>query len=293
MKTIQYMLACALATITLLAQDGDFIASDSYVVFEASNDAPKATLSFENNSSADINVGSLSLIGAHGDEFNITSDGCSGVTLAADGSCDVEVAFVPKNNGIKNALLEVPYDSKNLYVFLTNDEDTRHNVIKRLSPVVYDINISEQLEGAKTYELKWSLVGYHSDYKAMVVMFDCTGVAEGECGANYSDNEKFLDSGLMNAVSSEPADWSYYDQNATKFDYSYVVNMPAQRANGDDWNATGTDVVVRFYVLSAEDEKNNKASLSLIIPGKLAERYYDTSGRKIEKTMCPSGGCNQ
>ena len=293
MKTIYFILAYFLLSVTLSAKDGDFVVSNSYVVFEASNNAPSSTLSFENKSSDDISVGSLSLIGAHSDEFNITSDGCTATTLSANGSCNVEVKFIPKNRGTKNALLEIPYDRNKLYVFLTNHEDNGHNVRKRLVPVVYDVNISEKLNGDTAYTFKWSLIGYHKNYQAQVVMFDCTDVAVGQCGASYSSSEKFVESRLLSATSFESVNWRYHDQNATRFNYTFTTTLPAKRANNSDWSANGTDIVVRFYVLADEDQADNEPSLSLIIPGNLASRYYDTSGRKIEKTMCPKSGCSE
>jgi len=291
MKKIYFILISLLMSAVLNAQDDDFLPSNSYVVFEASSDAPSSTLSFENKSANDIDVGSLSIIGAHSDEFNLTNDGCSEQTLSADESCNVELKFSPKNEGIKNALLKVPYDTKILYVFLTNHEDNKHNVEKRLVPVVYDdINISEKMDANISYTLKWSLIGYHDGYKVISAMFDCTDKAAGECGADYNDN--FLESGSLSAISSESVDWTYRDQNATKFDYTWTTTIPEKRANGDDWNSTGTDIVIRFYVISDEDEENGKSTISLVIPGNLSDRYYDTSGRKIEKTICPEGGCS-
>jgi hypothetical protein len=294
MKTIHYILAGIVMSATLFAQNGSFIASKSYVVFKDNSDAPKVILNFENNSSsANINVHTLSLIGAHPDEFNITTDGCSDTTLYPNQNCNVEVAFTPKNDGNKNALLKVPYgDSNTIYVFLTNTEDKRHNVIKRLAPILSDVNISEDLNASTSYDLTWSLIGYHHDYKVIVTMFDCTGMGTGNCGSSYSGSEKFLETDPVVPSSIESSDWKYYDQNASRFNYTCSVTIPDKRGNNESWNSSGTDIVVRFYVLSDADGKNHKSSLSLIVPGNLAKRYYDTSGRKIEKTVCPDTGCS-
>jgi len=263
------------------------------VIFDDSSDSEPFNITLTNNGSTDISIDTASITGHHSEDFNITNDGCSSQTLSTNDSCDIEVAFTPKNKGVKNALLEIPYNEGTLYIFLSNHEDSAHNARKRLSPVAYDINISEKLDANTPYDLNWSIIGYHEDYKVMVVMFDCTDVAEGECGSSYNNSEKFLESPLLSPSSIESANWTYKGEQASKFNYSYNVTMPTQRANGDDWNETGNDIVIRFYVLSKEDENEGKDSLSLIIPGNLSERYYDTSGRKIEKKMCPSTGCSE
>jgi hypothetical protein len=296
MKTIYVTFISLLLSGVLYAESvntKDFVPSNSYVVFENSSDAPSVTLTFTNKTGADVDVNSLSLVGTLSDEFNITNDGCSVTTLSDSESCNVEVKFIPNNDGMKSALLKVPYlsDSEAQYVFLTNFEDTRHNVIKRLAPVVYDVNISEQLDANSSYTLQWSLIGYSKNYQTDIVMFDCTGIDAGECGASYTSSEKFLESPLLSPMAVESVDWTYHDQNATRFNYSYTATMPETRANGDAWDSNGTDIVLRFYVISEEDQANHESTLSLIIPGNLSDKYYDTSGRKIEKVVCPEGGC--
>jgi len=290
MKIIYLVLIHFFIGMTLIAQDGDFTVSDSYVVFKDGN-APAFTLLLQNKGSSDISVGAISIVGAHDDEFGIVNDGCSSTTLGSDTHCNIGVKFTPKNNGIKNALLHIPYDSKFLSVFLTNYEDNAHDVKKRLPPVIYSIINTEEMNASISYTIQWSLTGYHDSYKTKVVIFDCSGITNGACGSSYSNSEKFLESSFLTYSSKEDANWTYRGQHSSSFNYTYTTTIPANRANGDDWNASGTDAVIRFYVLSDDDEKNNKTSLSLMIPGNISHRYYDTSGRKMEVTICPSGGC--
>jgi hypothetical protein len=46
-------------------------------------------------------------------------------------------------------------------------------------------------------------------------------------------------------------------------------------------------VVVRFYRKNEVDIPRNNSSMSLLIPGKLSDVYYDTAGRRIVKKIVP------
>ena len=73
-----------------------------------------------------------------------------------------------------------------------------------------------------------------------------------------------------------------------------LFTVPEFREDGSEWDpVSGTDIVIRFYIVSDNDENARKPSISLIIPGNLSDEYYDTSGRKIQKHICPVGGCYQ
>lgn len=56
-----------------------------------------------------VNTGSLAvtLLGATGGDFAITSDACSGVTLSGGGECLVAVAFKPSQVGSETATLTI------------------------------------------------------------------------------------------------------------------------------------------------------------------------------------------
>ena len=293
MKVKQFMKIFFLLSLVLFAKDPDIDISQSYVVFDAvtaGTSSQEVTLTLTNKSSGDMSVGNIILQGAHKEEFNITSDGCSSQTIVSDGVCDIKVLFSPTNKGSKNAILHISYDSKSLNVFLSNSEDNAHNVKKRIPPVMYDLNISEELNASSSYTFTWSAVGYNNSYKTNIVFFDCTGLALGACGSSYSNSEKFHSS-IFLTPTTETSDWSYKDQTASEFNYSYTYTIPDTRANGSGWDNNGTQIVIRFYVLSNEDEANGEPSLSLIIPGNLSQNYYDNEGRRIEKIICPSGGC--
>ena len=289
MKKINILIV--LCSLILFAQNSNISVSRSYIVFQDSNSSMSADIEVTNNSNDDINISQLAIEGLHASDFSIINDSCSNVVLSANDNCNIQVAFTPQNHGVKSAMLHIPYLSTSMDIFLTNYEDIPHNVKRRLAPVIYDVNISEELNASTTYSFNWSLIGYHNGYRSMVVMFDCTNIPEGECGTSYTSSEKFLESPLIPYDKKIPINWSYRGERGYKFQYSYNATIPDTRADGSDWSSTGTNVVVRFYVISNEDDVNLKSSLSVIIPGGISPRYYDTSGRKIEKTVCPSGGC--
>ncbi len=53
-------------------------------------------------------LGGVSVAGSQASDFEIVRDGCSNVTLAAGGSCQVAVAFTPSAAGTREAVLRVP-----------------------------------------------------------------------------------------------------------------------------------------------------------------------------------------
>jgi len=69
------------------------------------------TVTFSDTGSASIALGSASLGGANPGDFAITSDGCSGTTIAPSGSCAVNVAFVPTATGARGATLSFADDA--------------------------------------------------------------------------------------------------------------------------------------------------------------------------------------
>ena len=273
--------------------------SQAYVVFpNDDNVSDPYTVTVTNVTSDTISLGSVTLAGPHSSEFNITSDNCSNQDLSAGGSCDISVQFAPKTKGIKNAYLVINGGSSNAVqsriVFLTNYQSSAQDVQDRLPPTIYDLNISSTLNANSSYNLQWSLIGYDEKYICAIEVFDCSAANQGECGNVSNGPDKlFGTTATLNPDSIEAVDWTYKGQQAHKFTYHYNVTIPASPINGGDWNATGTQAVVRFYVLSAMDAFNNKPSISLIIPGGITNRYYGTSGRKLELTICPEGGCSQ
>lgn len=232
------------------------------------------------NSGADpVSLPAAILRGAQANRFSIVSDGCNGLMLASDESCSVTVGYPGSTDTSLSAYLQV----NNKTAFLHNYESIDEEAARRLPPVMYAINIPETMNSGTTYDISWSIVGYDEGYISYVAFFDCTQAPEGECGAYYSQTSRF-DEGLgLVPDLTEQADWSYLGVPATKSTYSFSFTPDGFTAQ--------TPIVIRFYYKSLKDDTAGQRSISLIIPGNLSEDYYDTSGRKIQKTICPSGGC--
>ncbi len=280
----------------LFAQDSNISVEPTFVVFEdidSGSESELITITLENSGFVSgVTIGTITIDESQSSHFNISTDNCSGISLNNDSSCSLQVKFTPQSDGIKSSVVYIPYGESSaiLSVFLSNHEDTKHEVTRRLSPVIYELDIPEEMDVGNPYLLTWKGVGYHDSYDTRIVMFDCTDVVSGTCGSSYSNAEKFYESSSLSPIITE-GDWSYSGQKSKNFTYAELFNVPFFRANSFPWAAEGTPIVIRFYVLSDEDSDSGKSSLSLIIPGGLSNDYYDTSGRKIQKIICPDGGC--
>ena len=62
-------------------------------------------ISFANTGKASVTVSSVQLSGPDPSNFAVTSDGCTGATVAVNGSCTVSVDFTPGSTGPRNAWL--------------------------------------------------------------------------------------------------------------------------------------------------------------------------------------------
>lgn len=281
----------------VFAQDTSMGVSPTYIFFAdetpgVQSEAVTITLTNKTNAAGMV-VGTVTMGGPNSADFNLSSDNCSGQSLAENTSCTLQVKFAPRTNGVRSALVTIPYGSSGtkLSVFLSNHEDTRHEAQRRLPPMVYDLNIPEEMNASSSYNLDWTAMGYHSGYQVVVAMFDCTNEQAGTCGASYDSPTRFYESTLLSPTQVNDGEWFYNGENIQNFHYNFTFNIDAKRPDGSDWDAAGTPIVIRFYVKSTEDSEAEKQGLSLLIPGNLSNDYYDTSGRKIQKTICPASGC--
>ena len=281
-----------------VAQDAAISVDPTYVFYADETPGEQSelvTITLTNEAySSGVGIGSITLTGSHYSDFIIHSDGCSGKTLEEENDiCDLQIKFAPQSTGKKNALITIPYGSGDtkLSVHLSNYEDKKHEAKRRLPPVIYDLNIPEEMNATQTYDLQWTAMGYHEGYKTMIMMFDCTDIPEGECGSSSTSSGKFHESDFLTPDSTTSSDWTYGSARAQNFYYTYSYTVPETRLNTTQWASTGTQILIRFYVKSTEDDVAGKPSNSLIVPGNLSNDYYDTSGRKIKKIICPSDGC--
>lgn len=245
--------------------------------------SPSRSVTITNaHASQNLTLGTAALSGTYAGHFSIAADNCASSTLPPGGTCDIQVQFSPRRNGSLTAMLVVPTsdtETPELVAFLSNDEDTRTQSSRRLPPTLNSINIPEVMEADVPYTLEWSLIGYHDNYYSSIALFDCSAAAAGQCGANFSSN--FAESGLLQPTSITEASVTFRGVAAkvANFSYQFTPSAEASFAPGD------TDIVIRFYRKSAMDAAANASSLSLLVPGALTDRYYDSEGRRILKTV--------
>jgi hypothetical protein len=127
--------------------------------------------------------------------------------------------------------------------------------------------------------IKWKVMGYHEGYYSTIAFFNCND-APNSCGNSYSQN--FHARNDIPYTAKEVSGWTYSSgTNAYIFSYEYTFTPPVL-------GNTPTDIVIRFYNVSDVDRDAGKSGLSLLVPGATAQRYTDTSGRRITKTILPS-----
>lgn len=86
----------------------------SSVVFDdqrAGTTGPTRLVVLENTGVASLGIGAASISGTDAGDFTITSDTCSGATIASGATCAVRVAFAPTTGGARAASLQVTSDA--------------------------------------------------------------------------------------------------------------------------------------------------------------------------------------
>jgi hypothetical protein len=71
--------------------------------------SPDQQIFFTNDGPDPVQVGGVALGGEDPSDFAVTTDNCTGVTLAASESCELRVAFAPTARGALSAELDVPH----------------------------------------------------------------------------------------------------------------------------------------------------------------------------------------
>ncbi|KPA10594.1 conserved hypothetical protein, secreted [Candidatus Magnetomorum sp. HK-1] len=155
-------------------------------------------------------------------------------------------------------------------------ESTEEEAARRLPPVLYSLDMPECFISGQRVTIIWSILGYHDSYGSTIAFFNCTD--QSNCGGSYSS--RFEASQRLNPVRSEKGGWSYSNVYSTIFHYEYSFTPPSV--------TNITDIVVRFYRVNNIDSDAGKSGLSLLVPGAVASKYCDTSGRRFIKTVFPN-----
>jgi len=149
-----------------------------------------------------------------------------------------------------------------------------------LPPVIDSLNIPENMSVSQDYNLTFCVIGYDDDYTVHMAFFNCNSVAAGECGNSYGSSQRFDQALNLHPYLTAQSNWSYKGKVENKFCYSHVFT-PSSSVFEDG----NTSIVIRFYYQTNKDKIAGDPSISVIVPGNLSQRYYDSSGRKIEKTV--------
>ncbi|MDG5466809.1 choice-of-anchor D domain-containing protein [Deltaproteobacteria bacterium IMCC39524] len=273
------------------AQDADLTINPiviQYKQLQLSTTSAASTFTITNMGVSDRTVSTVSLAGVDANEFVIGTHSCSAATLSSGQSCDVPVSFAPKTRGTKNAELRISTDDSEtpvLTAYVTNYTSAIVEAQRRLPPVLATNSLPESMQASNEYTLSWTLEGYHDSYYSYAVLFDCTG--ETDCGAFYSDASKFAESGPLSPASVTQGNWTYHGAATKLHTYEWNFTVPVNRADSSAWDVVGTDIVLRIYRKSDIDNERASSSVSLLIPGNQSDRYYDTAGRRLLKTIVP------
>ena len=158
-------------------------------------------------------------------------------------------------------------------------ETTKEKAERRMPPVLSSLEMPEQLISGVEYTIRWSMLGYHDNYRSIIAFFNCRTTPD-DCGANSGQKE--FHSGRLSPVSSEDGAWTYSGVQSRLYHYEYTFTP-----NVD----ISTDYVIRFYRINSIDDAGGKSTLSLLLPGGLPNvSYHDTSGRMLQKTIQPESG---
>ncbi len=167
-------------------------------------------------------------------------------------------------------------------------QSTRLEAQNRIAPMIETLNIPEVMKAGQSYQLDWSLVGYEGGYATHIAMFDCTNAVFPTCGEFYISP---LYGKSVTSTQTSTAPWTYGAEVASYFNFTDFFTVPATRADGSPWPSAGTAIAIRFYQKSTSTRDAGKPGISLLIPGGLSNVYYSTTGRRVQKKICPSGGC--
>ncbi len=246
------------------------------------------TFTIRNKGSSPRTLGIPAIDGKDMSQYVIETDNCADQILVGGTSCTVTVKYCPTADGSHNAELRIPSDDAEtpiMVAMLANYESSLEEARRRMPPVLNSISFWDEggtevtgaLSAGASYTVKWSLLGYHESYQSAVALFDCSGISDGSCGDSYGTN--FAASGLVSPYSYQTGSWSYGSHTSTQCNYSYDFTLTAGQFTST------ADMVLRFYRVNTEDQSAGNGSLSLIVPGALSVGYYDTSGRRVKKTV--------
>ena len=113
--------------------------SESFGTVVAGYSGPARTFSVSNAGKGGLVVGTVGIAGTSPGDFTVTSDGCTGKTLAANATCSIQVSFNPTSPAAKTA-----------YLAMTSNDPSRPSSTVALNGIGTDPQLSVVLAGAGT-----------------------------------------------------------------------------------------------------------------------------------------------
>jgi len=148
-----------------------------------------------------------------------------------------------------------------LFVFYVIDcfaDTTLEKAQHRIPPVIYSLDIPKAMESEKTYEFRFSVMGYHDMYKMKVSIFD----------DNYND----LKSKTISPYDQKQGQYKWNSVYSTEYFYKTNIQVKIDKSQ---------PLIVRFFA-SPTNDPIDQAYLSCLVPGGLGYAASDTTGRKVK-----------
>ncbi len=224
------------------------------------------------NAGAALNISGVALEDTDTSIYRISANDCAG-TLAAAGSCQVEVKYCPGTSTapkpgrlvVRSSDPETPA----LAAFLSNYEDAATTASRSLPPVMESLAMPEQITAGVKQAWTWSTLGYGDTYQMFFAFYECK---EYDCTSLATLSWRY-------PTSIDEGSYDFTGMRAKRFNYSTSITPPLA------WK--GKNVVVRFFQRSRADAEAGLSGISQIIPGGLVpvSDYYDNSGRFLVRPV--------
>lgn len=151
----------------------------------------------------------------------------------------------------------VPIEKKIKWPWEPDYDKAQH----RIPPVIYTLNVPDQVVSGESNNYYWSVVGYHDDYDVKLIIYD-------------EDGDILLEQEVSPYTEVPvPGPYQWDDEVISKV-FVYRIEDAVM-----DFNYS-QDLKLRFFISPINDPIDT-TFLSCIIPGGFDHRYGDTSGRVL------------
>ncbi len=139
---------------------------------------PSATplgFTVKNVSAASLTVASVTVAGAHPADFAISADACTGVSLAYDSTCTVQVTFTPTGAGRRTATVMITTSSGSYSTILVSGDGRHRPVMATTTPTIVAGSRAFVTGGGFSPNTAVTLVWADGSGRSQTVMSDAAG----------------------------------------------------------------------------------------------------------------------